>query len=91
MDVELLKRTKIDYILTHRRDIITDATVINHVNTGSDHGMVMNIIKLDVEVEMKQLMTKNNIDTMSEIITHMIQQSASRIAKAINNLLKSRI
>ena len=41
-----------DYILTNRPDIVTDVTVIDQVNIGSDH------IKLDVEVERKKWMTK---------------------------------
>ena len=82
----------------------------------------MSTIKVDVEVERKQLMTKrpprvdttqvgskksefqlqlinrfetlhelDNIDNVSEIVTHMIQQSKSGVAKAINKPLKPRI
>ena len=46
-------KTEIDYILTNRPDIITDVTVINQVNIGSDHRLVMSNIKLDVEVGSK--------------------------------------
>ena len=49
---------EIDYILTNRPDIVTDVTVISLVNIGSDHRLVMNNIKLDVEVEKKKMMTK---------------------------------
>ena len=48
-------KTDIDYILTNRFDIVTDVTVIKQVNIGSDHRLVMSNIKLDVEVERKQL------------------------------------
>ena len=51
-------KTKIDYILTNRSDIVTDVTVISQVNIGSDHKLVMSNIKLDVEVERDKLMTK---------------------------------
>ena len=34
-----LTKTKLDYILTNRPDIVTDVTIINQVNTGSDHRM----------------------------------------------------
>ena len=44
-------KTEIDYILTNRPDIVKDITVINQVNTGSDHRLVISNIKLDVEVE----------------------------------------
>ena len=43
--------TEIDYTLTNRSDIVTDVTVTNQVNIGSDHKLVMSNIKLDVEVE----------------------------------------
>ena len=46
-------KTEIDYILTNRPYIVTNVTVINQVNSGSDHRMVMRNIKLDVEVERK--------------------------------------
>ncbi len=39
------------YLITHRPDIVTDITVINQVNIGSDHRMAMSNIDLDVEVE----------------------------------------
>ena len=51
-------KTEIDYILTNRPHIVTDVTVINQVNFGSDHRLVMSNIKLDVEVERKTLMRK---------------------------------
>ena len=117
-----LQTKEIDYILTNRPDIVTDVTVINQVNIGSDHRMAMSNIKLDVEVERKTIITKrqprvdatqigskkiefqlelrnrfetllelHDIDTMSETITDMIQQSASRVAKATKKPLKSRI
>ena len=58
-------KTEIDYILTNRPDIVTDVTVINQVNIGSDHRLVMSNIKLEVEVERKKLTTKRppTVDT----------------------------
>ena len=48
-------KTDNDYILTNRPDIVTvtDVTVINQFNIGSDHRLVMSNTKLDVEVEWK--------------------------------------
>ena len=40
-------KIEIGHILTTMPDIITDVTVINHVNIGSDHRLVVNNIKLD--------------------------------------------
>ena len=51
-------KAEMNYVLTNRPDIITDVTVINQVNIGSDHRMVMSNIKLDIEVERETLMTK---------------------------------
>ena len=60
MDVENpngVAKTEIDYILTNRPDIVTDVTVINQVNIGSGHRLVMSHMKLDVEVKRKTVMT----------------------------------
>ena len=51
-------KTEIDYILTNRPVIVTDVTLINQVNIGSDHRMGMSSIKLNAEVERKTLTTK---------------------------------
>ena len=114
-------KTEID-TLAYRPDIVTDVTVNNQVNIGSDHRMVMRNIKLYVEVERNQLMPKkpsridttqigsqkiefqlelrnrletrqelDDIDTMRENITGLIQQSATKVAKAFDKPLKSRI
>ena len=50
-------KTEIDYIPTNRPDIVTYVTVINQVNIGSDHRLVMSNIKLDMgrPVERKQI------------------------------------
>ena len=115
-------KTDIDYILTYRPDIVTEITFINKANIGSNHRPVMSNTKLDIEVHMKTLVTKqtqrvdatrigpkkiefqleprnrfetlqelDDIDTMSETITYMIQQSASGLAKATNKPQISRI
>ena len=75
-------KTEIDYILTNKTDIVTDVTVINQVNIGSDHRMAMRNIKLVVGVERKTvrlelrnrfetLQELDDIDTMCETITDM--------------------
>ena len=51
-------KTEIDYVLTNRSDIVTYVTFINQVKIGSDHRLVMSNIKLDVEVERKNIMIK---------------------------------
>ena len=44
-------KTNIYCILIIRPDIVTDITIINQANSGGDRILVMNNIKLDVEVE----------------------------------------
>ena len=58
-------KTDIVYILTNTPDIITNVTVFNKEDIGSDHRMAMNNTKLDVEVERNEMMTKNppRVDT----------------------------
>ena len=46
--------TAIDYILTNRPDIVTNVTLINQVNVGSNRRMAMMNIKLDVVVGKKR-------------------------------------
>ena len=62
-------KANIGYILTNRTDIVTDVIVINQVNIGSDHRMVISNIKLDVEVEREKLMTKrpSNVDATTRM------------------------
>lgn len=58
-------KNEIDYILTNKPDIITDVTVINRVNIGSDHRMVMSSVRLDTKQERRKLVNKKQtkVDT----------------------------
>ena len=51
--------------------------------------------KIEFQLELRNrfetLQEQNDIDTMNETITDMIQKSASRVAKVINKPLESRI
>ena len=49
-------KIEIDYTQTNRPCIVTDETIINQVNNGRDHRLVLTNIKLDVEVEINKLM-----------------------------------
>ena len=53
--------TKIEtnYFLTYRPDIVTYVTFINQVNIGIDHRMATSNIKLYLQVEEKQMLTKS--------------------------------
>ena len=64
-------KNEIDYIMSDKPSMVTDVTVINRVNIGSDHRMVMGSITLNTRAERRK--NKN--------MTEMIQQSALSIAK----------
>ena len=42
-------KNEIDYIITDKPSMVTDVTVINRVNIGSDHSMVLGSITLNTE------------------------------------------
>ena len=62
-------RNEIDYIMTDRPSMVTDVTVINRVNIGSDHRMVMGSITLNTRAERRKLLNKN---TRTRVDTKMI-------------------
>ena len=62
-------KNEIDYIMTDRPSMVTDVTVINRINIGSDHRMVMGSITLNTRAEMGTLLNKN---TRTRVDTHMI-------------------
>ena len=116
-------KNEIDYIMTDKPNMITDVRVINHINIGSDHRMLMSNIRLDTKAERKKLLRKkkppkvdtreigikknefqlelknrftalqelDEIDTLNENITEMIQQTATSIAKQNTKHDKSRL
>ena len=51
-------KNEIDFILSNRRDIVKDVSVINKVNVGTDHRMVRSKIKLGLKIERKKLIRK---------------------------------
>jgi Reverse transcriptase (RNA-dependent DNA polymerase) len=56
------KRTsEIDYILTNKKDIFLDCTVINKFNTGSDHRMVRCKVRFNIKRERSKLMQKPRV------------------------------
>ena len=106
-------KNEIDYIMIDKPNMITDVRVINRINIGSDHRMLMSNIRLDTKAERTKLLRKkkppkfdtreigikknefqvelknkftalqelDEIDTLNENITEMIQQTAISIAK----------
>ena len=52
-------KNEIDYIMTEKPSMVTDLTVLNRVNIGSDHRMVMGSITLNTRAERRKLLNKN--------------------------------
>ena len=55
--------------MTDKPSMVTDVTVINRVNIGSDHRMVMGSISINTRAERRQLLNKN---TRTRGDTHII-------------------
>ena len=62
-------KNEIDYIMTDKPNMNTDMTVLNRVNIGSDHRMVMGSITLNTRAERRKLLNKN---TRTRVDTQMI-------------------
>ena len=62
-------KKEIDYIMTDKPSTVTDVTVINRVNIGSDHRMVMGSLTLNTRAERRELLNKN---TRTRVDTQII-------------------
>ena len=62
-------KNEIDYSMTDKPSLVTDVTVINRVNNGSDNRMVMGSITLNTRAERRKLLNKN---TRTRVGTQMI-------------------
>ena len=62
-------KNEIDYIMTDKPSLVTDVTVINRVNIGSDYRVVMGSITLNTRAEKRKLLSKN---TRARVDTQMI-------------------
>lgn len=58
---------EIDYILTSRRDLCQDVTVLNSFNTGSDHRLVRARIVLNAQLERVKLVQKRKMPDIVEL------------------------
>ncbi|KAI8440941.1 hypothetical protein MSG28_009238 [Choristoneura fumiferana] len=51
-------KNEIDYILCNRKDIITDVSVLNKFNSGSDHRMVRATVEINFKKERSKIVSK---------------------------------
>ena len=61
-------KNEINYTMTDRPSMETDVTVINRINIGSDHMMVMGSVTLNTSAERRKLLNKN---TQTRVDTQM--------------------
>ena len=66
---------EIDYIITDKPSMVTDVTVINRVDIGSDHRMVMGSVRLNIRAERIKLLDKN---TRTRVDTQMIGKKKNK-------------
>ena len=82
-----MSNIKLDVELKRKKNMTKRSPRVHATRIGSK--------KTEFPIELRNrfetLQELDDIDTMSEAITHMIQYSASRVAKAINKPQKSRI
>ena len=62
-------KNEIDNIMTDKPSMITDVTVLNRINIGRDHRMVMGSTTLNTRAERRKLLNKN---TRTRVDTRMI-------------------
>ena len=75
-------KNEIDYIKTDKPSMVTDVTVINRVNIGSDHRMVMGSITLNTRAERRKLLNKN---TRTRVDTQMIETKKNMFQLELKN------
>ena len=75
-------KNEIDYIMTDKPSMVTDVTVPNRVNIGSDHRMVMGSITLNTRAERRKLLNKN---TRTRVDTQMIGTKKNTFQNELKN------
>ena len=75
-------RNEINYIMTDKPSMVTDVTVINRINIGSDHRMVMGSITLNTRAERRKLLNKN---TRTIVDTQMIATKTNTFQLELKN------
>ena len=72
---------EIDYIITNKQHIFTDTTVINKVNIGSDHRLVMGSIRINTKMERQKLITHKTI----KVDTNKIIENCNQLQITLHN------
>jgi hypothetical protein len=74
---------EIDYVLSNRREICSDVSVLNQFDTGSDHRLVRACLKLDLQSERRKLIRK-----IPKPTSHALKQKEVEYQAQIQNKLR---
>ena len=75
-------KNEIDYPMTDKPSMVTDVIVINRINIGTDHGIVMGSVTLNTKAERKKLLNKN---TQTRVDTQMIGTKKNTFQLVLKN------
>ena len=75
-------KKEIDYLMTDKLSMVTDVTVINRINIGSDHMKIMGSITPNTRAERRQLLNKN---TRTRVDTQMIATKKNTFQRELKN------
>lgn len=78
-------KNEIDYIISNRRDICQDVSVLNHFDTGSDHRLVRAKMIINTKVERKRMVQKGNYPT-TETLTSRAEEYQTILNTKLHNL-----
>lgn len=73
---------KIDYILSNKKFIFKDVSVLNRFNTGSDHRLVRATIDINTKHERRKLINKMMFPT-SDILTQKKDEYQRELRKSL--------
>ena len=75
-------KNEIDYIMTDKPSTVTDVTVINLTDIGSDHSMAMGSVTLNTRAERRKLLNKN---TQTRVDTQIIGKKKNTFKLELKN------
>ena len=75
-------KIKKDYIMTDKPSTATVVTVINRINIGRDHGMVMGSVTLNTRAERRKIL---NMNTQTRVDTQIIEKKKNTFQLELKN------
>lgn len=86
-------KNEIDYIITNKKFIITDVSVLNKLDAGSDHRPIRATVRINIKAERNKLMTKPRVPTIEQLKQNADKYQAELKKKLSNkdNIMKMEI